>query len=185
MVASMNKLRAALVTAIAFTFAWSGVAARTDSGGLRQQVDAVVDQAISENHIVGTVVLVARDGKTVYERAAGFADKESRKPMQVDTLFRLASVTKPIVTIAALALVDRGQLALDDPVTKWLPDFKPKLEDGTTPTITVRQLLTHTAGLGYTFMEKPEGPYHQAQISDGLDNIRIDLDEQVRRLAAV
>jgi CubicO group peptidase (beta-lactamase class C family) len=161
------------------------LAAHADSNTLKQKVDAVVDQAITENHLVGAVVLIAQDGKTVYERAAGFADKESHKPMQLDTMFRLSSVSKPIVTVAALALVDRGQLSLDDPVTKWLPDFKPKLADGTTPTITVRQLLTHTAGLGYKFTEKPDGPYHQAQISDGLDEIRIDLAEEMRRLASV
>ncbi len=70
-------------------------------------------------------------------------------------------------------------------MTKWLPDFKPKLADGTTPTITVRQLLTHTAGLGYKFLEKPDGPYHEARISDGFDDVKIDLSEEMRRLASV
>ena len=181
----MNKLRTAFVTAVGLTCLLCSLAAQADSNTLKQKVDAVVDQAITENHLVGAVVLIAQDGKTVYERAAGFADKESHKPMQLDTMFRLSSVSKPIVTVAALALVDRGQLSLDDPVTKWLPDFKPKLADGTTPTITVRQLLTHTAGLGYKFTEKPDGPYHRAQVSDGLDEIRIDLAEEMRRLASV
>jgi CubicO group peptidase (beta-lactamase class C family) len=105
--------------------------------------------------------------------------------MQLDSLFRFSSVSKPVVTVAALALVDRKKLTLDDPVTKWLPDFKPKLADGTTPTITVRQLLTHTSGLGYKFEEKPDGTYHKAQISDGFDDLRIDLAEEMRRLASV
>lgn len=160
------------------------VAAQADPSALEQKVDAVIDQAIAQDRIVGAVVLVAQDGRLVYERAAGLADKESRKPMQVDTLFRFSSVTKPIVTVAALALVERKKLSLDDPVTKWLPDFKPKLADGTTPTITVRQLLTHTAGLGYKFGEKPGGPYHKAQISDGFDDVKIDLAEEMRRLAS-
>ena len=181
----MSKLRTALIFTIGLACVLCGVAAQADSGALKQKVDAVIDQAIAEDRIVGAVVLVAQDGRLVYERAAGLADKESRKPMQVDALFRLSSVSKPIVTVAALALVDRKKLSLDDPVTKWLPDFKPKLADGTTPTITVRQLLTHTAGLGYKFMEKPDGPYHKAQISDGFDDVKIGLAEEMRRLASV
>ena len=181
----MNRLRTTLIATIALVCALSGSVAQADSGALKQKVDAVIDQAIAENHIVGAVVLVSVDGKTIYKRAAGFADKEARKPMKVDALFRLSSVSKPIVTVAALALVDRKVISLDDPVTRWLPDFKPKLADGTAPTITVRQLLTHTAGLGYRFTEAADGPYHQAQISDGFDDIKVDLAEEVRRLASV
>ena len=181
----VNNLRKALISSLGLALAVFSVAVQADSGALKQKVDAVIDQAIAENRIVGAVVLVAQDGKVVYQRAAGLADREARKPMQVDALFRLSSVSKPIVTVAALALVERGKLSLDEPVTKWLPDFKPKLADGTAPTITVRQLLTHTAGLGYKFAEKPDGVYHQAQISDGFDDVKIDLAEELRRLASV
>jgi CubicO group peptidase (beta-lactamase class C family) len=149
------------------------------------RIDAVVDQAIAEKRIVGAVVLISRDGKLVYQRAAGLADRESKRAMQIDTVFRLSSVSKPIVSAAALALVDQGKLSLDDRVTKWLPDFRPKLASGDAPTITVRQLLTHTAGLGYKFAEKPGTAYYQAGISDGFDELRISLDENVRRLASV
>ena len=151
----------------------------------RSRIDSVIEQAIAEKRIVGTVVLVSLDGKLAYQRAAGFADRESKRPMQVDSVFRLSSVSKPIVSAAALALVDQGKLSLDDPVTKWLPDFRPKLASGAAPTITVRQLLTHTSGLGYKFAEKPGSPYYQAGISDGFDELRISLDENVRRLATV
>jgi CubicO group peptidase (beta-lactamase class C family) len=181
----MSKLRTALISTLGFVCVLCAAAAQADSGALKQKVDTVIDQAIAEDRIVGAVVLVAHDGKVVYERAAGLADKESRKPMQVDALFRLSSVSKPIVSVAALALVDRKKLSLDDPVTKWLPDFRPKLADGTAATITVRQLLTHTAGLSYKFMEKPDGPYHKAQISDGFDDVKVDLAEEMRRLASV
>jgi CubicO group peptidase (beta-lactamase class C family) len=152
---------------------------------VRSHIDEVIDQAIAEQRIVGAVVLVSRDGKLVYQRAAGLADRESKRPMQIDTVFRLSSVSKPIVSAAALALVDQGKLSLDDPVTKWLPDFRPKLASGTAPTITVRQLLTHTSGLGYKFAEKPGTAYYQADISDGFDELRISLDENLRRLASV
>ena len=181
----MNKLRTALISTIALACVLCGVAAQADSIALKQKVDAVIDQAIAEKRLVGAVVLVAQDGKLVYERAAGQVDRESGKPMRADALFRFSSVSKPVVTVAALALVDGKKLTLDDPVTKWLPDFKPKLADGTTPTITVRQLLTHTAGLGYKFMEKADGPYHKAQVSDGFDDVKIGLAEEMRRLASV
>jgi CubicO group peptidase (beta-lactamase class C family) len=178
----MRKLRTALICAITLACALCSVVTQADSSALKQKVDAVIDQAIAEDRIVGAVVLVSQDGKVVYERAAGLVDKESRKPMQGDALFRFSSVSKPIATVAALALVDRKKLSLDDPVTKWLPDFKPKLADGTTPAITVRQLMTHTAGLGYKFMEKPDGPYHKAQVSDGFDDVKINLAEEMQRL---
>ncbi len=181
----MTKTRTALISFIALACALSSPAALSDPGALKQKVDAVIDQAIAENRIVGAVVLVARDGKVVYQRAAGLIDKETHKPMPPGALFRLSSVSKPIVIVAALALVERKQLSLDDPVTKWLPNFKPKLRDGTTPTITVRQLLTHTSGLGYKFTEAADGPYHKAQISDGFDGVKVSLAEEAQRLASV
>jgi CubicO group peptidase (beta-lactamase class C family) len=113
----------------------------------------------------------------------GLADRESKRPMQINTVFRLSSVSKPIVSAAVLALVDQRKLSLDDPVTKWLPDFRPKLASGEAPTITVRQLLTHTSGLGYKFTEKPGTAYYQARVSDGFDELRISLDENLRRVA--
>src|SRR5262245_51546337 len=112
---------------------------------LAKRLDAVIDKAIADQTIVGTVVMIARDGKVVYARAAGLADREAKRAMREDTLFRLASMTKPITVLTALALIDQGKLALADPVTKWLPDFKPKLADGRAPTITVRHLITHTS----------------------------------------
>jgi CubicO group peptidase (beta-lactamase class C family) len=149
----------------------------------RSRIDSVIEQAITEKRLVGAVVLVSHDGKLIYQSAAGLADRESKRPMQIDTVFRLSSVSKPIVSAAALALVDRGKISLDDPVTKWLPDFRPKLVSGEAPTITVRQLLTHTAGLGYKFAEKQGTAYYQAGVSDGFDELRVSLDENLRRLA--
>lgn len=152
---------------------------------MKRRLDGVLDTAISEERIVGSMVLVARDGAIVYRRAAGFADREARRPVRDDTLFRYASMTKPIVSAAALALVDAGKLGLDDPVARWLPAFKPRLDDGRTPTITVRHLLTHTAGLTYNFFEPEDGPYHRAQVSNGFDDARISLDENLTRISQV
>ena len=119
---------------------------------LGQRIDAVIDAAVGAGRIVGTVVLVAEDGVPVHSRAAGHADREMGSSTSIDTVFRLASLTKPMASAAALALVDRGWLALDDSITKFLPGFKPRLEDGTAPDIQVRHLLTHTAGFGYPTM---------------------------------
>lgn len=158
-------------------------AAQAQDAPLTQRLDAAIDRAIADRRIVGTVVVVMQDGKVVYRRAAGQADREAGRAMEADAIFRLASVSKPIVTAAALALVDQGRLKLDDPVTKWLPDFRPKLADGATPVITVRQLMTHTAGLSYGFFEPEEGPYHRAGVSDGLDAPELGFDEELRRIS--
>jgi len=81
-----------------------------------------------------------------------------------------------------MKLVEDGKLNLDDPVTKWLPDFRPKLADGTEPVITLRQLLNHTSGLTYGLAEGPSHPYHRLGVSDGIDLSGITLDENMRRL---
>jgi CubicO group peptidase (beta-lactamase class C family) len=102
--------------------------------------------------------------------------------MREDAIFRFSSVTKPFVSAAAMRLVQDGTLRLDDPVTKWLPDFRPKLADGTEPVITLRQLLNHTSGLTYGLAEPSTHPYHRLGVSDGLDQSGITLDENLRRL---
>ncbi|KVL44681.1 serine hydrolase [Burkholderia cepacia] len=153
---------------------------------LAERVDAVLSRQLDTHRLVGAVVLIARDGELVYRRATGFADREAHTPMREDTLFRLASVTKPIVSAAAMALVAQHKLSLDDDVTRWLPGFRPALRDGSVPVIRVRHLLTHTAGLGYRFAEADAtGPYARAGVSDGLDAASVTLAENLRRIASV
>lgn len=149
-------------------------------------IDAVITQALEEKRLVGAVVMVAWQGKTLYQTAAGFADREQARPMARDTLFRLASVSKPIVSAAAMALVHQGRLALDQPINTLLDDFNPLLNNGEKAKITVRQLLSHTAGLSYRFLETDEqGPYARAGVSDGMDSATHSLAENLRRLATV
>src|SRR5215510_7852364 len=126
--------------------------------GLAQRVDTAIDKAIADKRIVGAVVLIARDGELVYHRAAGLADRDARRPMTEDAIFCLSSVTKPIVTAAAMRLVEQGRISLDDPVTKWLPNFRPTFS-GQETTILIRHLLSHTAGLSYGLVEDSKGPY--------------------------
>jgi CubicO group peptidase (beta-lactamase class C family) len=149
------------------------------------ELNQVINVAISLNRIVGTAIIIAHRGTIVYQRAAGFADREARRLVQPDTIFRFASLTKPMVSAAALGLVEQGKLRLDDSVTKWIPEFYPHLADGGEPTITIRHLLTHTSGLSYAFHEAADGPYHQAKVSDGLDQPGLSIAENLKRLASV
>ncbi|HUI59188.1 MAG TPA: serine hydrolase domain-containing protein, partial [Steroidobacteraceae bacterium] len=151
---------------------------------MQERLDPVLEAAIAGRRLVGAVVLVARGGRIAYRRAAGFADRESRTPLAPEHLFRLASLTKPVVTAAAMALIEQGKLALEDRLARWLPGFAPRLADGRIADITVRQLLTHTSGLSYGFSEEADGPYHRAQVSDGLDQPGLSLEENLRRLAS-
>ena len=125
------------------------LAARSLKGNSANAIDAAIDEAITERRIVGCVVLVAEDGKLVYERAAGHADRETGRQMRIDTPFRLASVTKPFTTMAALKLMEAGRLSPEDGVTKYLPEFRPRLKDGSAADIRIAHLMAHMAGLDY------------------------------------
>lgn len=152
---------------------------------LSARVDSYIDRIVAEQRLVGTVTLIAQAGRVVYRRAAGLIDREARQPMPENAIFRFSSLTKPIVTAAALSLIESGELSLQDPVTRWLPAFRPRLQNGNEPVITVRQLLTHTAGLTYGFMESPEHPYATSGVSDGLDGSRLTMEEEAARIASV
>lgn len=141
-------------------------------------------QQVHPQRLVGAVVLVREHGVLRHASATGLADRESVTPMQRDQLFRLASVSKPLLSTVILRLVAEGVLDLDTSVQRWLPDFRPALADGTAPPISLRQLLSHSSGLGYRFLEADvDGPYARAGVSDGLDANPLSLAENVRRIA--
>lgn len=141
---------------------------------LQKNIDAAIDAALGDR-IVGCVILVNRDGKEVYARAAGLADREAGRAMERNAIFRLASVTKPIVATAALKMMEAGLLQLDDPVTNYLPYFTPASPDGVVRPITIRQLLAHSSGLSYETTPKDVAP--------GMSGPYITLEENMRRLA--
>ncbi|MCW5633731.1 MAG: beta-lactamase family protein [Rubrivivax sp.] len=149
-----------------------------------ERLDRVIDRWVADERIVGVVALVHRAGRPVYRRAAGHADREAGRPATEDTIFHLASLSKLFTSATALALVDRGLLGLDDPVHRWLPYFTPRLPDGTQPTITVRQLMSHTSGLSYAFQEPPGSPYHRLAVTEGLAGGGKTLGQALRDLAA-
>jgi CubicO group peptidase (beta-lactamase class C family) len=143
---------------------------------LASRLDTVIDQAIGKT-IAGSHTIVAVDGEIVYQRVAGLMGQD--RPLQPRTIFRLASVTKPIVSAAAIAMVDQGRMKLDDPVTRYLPGFRPKLADGSEPVITLHHLMTHTSGISYAIdpVEKPEEP-----ASNGIDGIKVGMADNLVRI---
>jgi CubicO group peptidase (beta-lactamase class C family) len=125
------------------------------------RVDQLLDSYVEDGRITGIVALVLRDGKPVYEKAVGFADKEAGRKMAMDTEFRIASQSKALTSVAILQLMEEGKLTLNDKAGKWIPTFAnttvaSKNENGTGVTrvaarrpINLKDLLTHTAGIDY------------------------------------
>lgn len=126
------------------------------------RIDAMIKSYIDAGTINGATALIARNGKIVYYRGFGFDDKENKKPMKRDAIFRIASQTKAITSVAVMMLYEEGKFLLDDPVSKYIHSFKnPRVidtynEKDTTYTtvaakreITIRDLLNHTSGIGY------------------------------------
>ncbi|HEU4486422.1 MAG TPA: serine hydrolase domain-containing protein [Povalibacter sp.] len=124
------------------------------------RIDELLKQYIDQNLIGGAVALVLRDGEPVYEKAAGWSDKESGRRMSTDTLFRIASQTKALTSVATLVLIEEGKLLLSDPVAKYIPEFSKttvavKDTHGNveivpaTRQITIKDLLTQSSGMSY------------------------------------
>ena len=110
------------------------------------QIGPRMRSLVNEGAIAGAVTLVARDGKVFNLEAVGFQDLESRKPMRTDTIFDIRSVTKVVTAIGVMILIEEGKLTLNDPIEKYLPEFKTAAQK-TTGSITIHHLLTHTSGL--------------------------------------
>jgi CubicO group peptidase (beta-lactamase class C family) len=123
------------------------------------RIDRLLQQYVDEGRVSGAVALVLRDGQPVYERAVGWADKEAGTKMSADTIFRIASQTKAVTSVAALSLMEEGTIGLTDPVSRFIPSFAStkvavKGDAGVTIVpakrpINVRDLLTHTSGYSY------------------------------------
>jgi CubicO group peptidase (beta-lactamase class C family) len=129
------------------------------------RITTTFKKAIDAGDMPGVVIMVARDGKLVYQQALGMQDQARGTPMALDSIFRIYSMTKPIVSVAAMTLVEEGKLGLHEPVSKYIPEFKDMTvgvetfnpATGTTSfstvpakrPITVQDLLRHTSGLTY------------------------------------
>lgn len=162
-----------------------------------ERVSEAIAAAVNESKVAGAVALIQRHGKLAYLESFGMSDFESARLMQADDLFRIASMTKPVTSVAVMILYEEGRLLLDDPVGKHLPEFDREMRvvSGVDDArefvpakrpITIRDLLTHTSGIGYRFMgvEPLTSLYEEAGIHDGLD-AEMSNAELVRRLATM
>jgi len=156
------------------------------------ELSEYMQSLVNDGKIAGGVILMARKGKVVHLRALGMADREGKVPMKEDTIFRIASMTKPITSVAVMMLVEEGKLRLDDPVSKHLPEFKNlqvlASENSTNPRpaateITIQHLLTHTSGLAYNFDGRVGPVYDERGVVMGFVRTDVDLAENTRRLA--
>lgn len=134
-----------------------------------QRIDKLVKEYIDSGWIAGAVAIVAKDEQVVYHKAIGFDDAAKTRPLQKNAIFRIASQTKAITSVGIMMLYEEGRLLLDEPVSKYIPEFrKPQVLDkfnaaDTTYTtvpakreITIRDLLTHTSGIGYAQIGSPQ-----------------------------
>jgi CubicO group peptidase (beta-lactamase class C family) len=151
---------------------------------------------VDRKEVAGIVTLVAREGKTVDLHAVGFADIEKGTPMKTDSIFRIASMTKPVTSVAIMMLFEEGKLFLTDPVSKFIPAFKGATvmegagaEAKPVParrSITVRDLLAHRSGITYGFLSGGAvgGSYRKNGVTDGLTTTAMTLEEGINKLAA-
>jgi CubicO group peptidase (beta-lactamase class C family) len=168
---------------------------------LRRLDSVFVQQAIARGTMPGVVVLVARNGSIVKFSADGYLDARKSKPMRRDAIFRLASMSKPLVAVAAMTLVESGQIKLTDPIAKWIPELKDmkvlvEASDSrgavtrqTVPAsrpITVQDLLRHTSGFCYPDFA-PSAELLAAYTKADLDGLEAELspDEFIHRLSEI
>jgi CubicO group peptidase (beta-lactamase class C family) len=160
----------AVVLAVAAGLAAQGMPpAKPEAVGISSErlrrLSGVMKQYVDDGRIAGVVTLVARGGRVAHLEAVGLADREANLPMRTDTIFRIASMSKAVTSVAAMMLVEEGRLGLSDPVSRYIPGFKkttvlvappagavPGTPVSAVPAkreINVRDLLTHTAGISY------------------------------------
>ncbi len=201
-------LTAALVT---LTPAWAAepaardaatAVAKPESVGMSSarllRIGEAMQRYIDQGLVPGVVTMVARRGQVVHFEARGMRDVANQQPMTTDTVFRIASMTKPITSVALMMLFEEGRFLLTDPISKWLPEYAEPMVGEPLPAelsggrthrlvpakrpITVRDLLTHTAGLANNYL----GPYKKEHEEAG-KRLREDetIGDFVTRLAAV
>lgn len=163
------------------------------------RIDSMCIKAVSEGKIPGAVALIARNGKIVYYKAFGMADNQTGRILTRDDIFRLASQSKAITATAVMMLWEEGKFQLDDPISKYIPEFKnPQVLDTFNSSdssftavpvkgeITIRQLLNHTSGLGYGIIDDDERIkmiYQKEGITDLFTTEKITIGESVKKLA--
>jgi CubicO group peptidase (beta-lactamase class C family) len=198
-----RALIASLLSAVlsSQTLAASLALSKAEDAGISSErlkrIHPLIQSHIDAKDLSGAVTLVVRRGKLVHFEAQGSTDFESNQPMRTDTLFRMASMTKPITAVAVLMMMEEGKLILSDPVSKYIPEFKnPKVAVWNLPNdprgagvrlvtadreVTLQHLLTHTAGLAVS----TEGPAGEFYRQGNLSQEGISLAEYCKRAGAL
>ncbi|MCL4138392.1 UNVERIFIED_CONTAM: hypothetical protein GTU68_036941 [Idotea baltica] len=162
-------------------------------------IDTMLNNAVSDNIIPGAVALVSRHGKLVYHKAFGRADNALEKDLKQNDIFRIASQSKAITSTAVMILWEEGKFNLDDPISKYIPEFQDEQiidifneSDSSYTTkpsknkITIRHLLTHTSGIGYGVIDgdhRFKKLYNKAGIVDLFTTKNISIGDNIKKLA--
>ncbi len=174
--------------------------AKPESVGLSsdrlERIATTVQRSIDDKRIAGAVTLVVRHGRVAWFKSQGMLDREAGKAMRPDAMFRICSMTKPITSVAVMILYEEGKFLLDDPFSKYLPEFKnPKVlvkpahgEPYTIPAkneITIRDLLRHTSGITYQWNGDLGPIYEKASVAHGILPYDGTIGDSVKNLAAL
>jgi len=165
------------------------------------RLDQSMKSLVDDQKLPGLVALVVRNGKIIYHKAHGYSDALNNTPMKIDDIFRIASMSKAITSTAVMMLYEEGKFSLDDPVSRWMPEFKnPQLLDSFNPLdssfttkpakseITIRQLLTHTSGIGYGAIDGDERfrkIYAKAGIKELYTTAPISTQTNIKKLGSL
>jgi len=164
---------------------------------LEKILDEISNQLINDFQAPFLHVLIEKNDKVIYEKAFGFTDSKKRQKIETNSIYRIASQTKAITSVAAMMLLEQGKYLLDDPLHKFIPSFKgAKVLDKFDPTsgtyttisasreINIRDLMSHTSGIGYSILSENEGMaaiYGKASVATGIGSVG-KLKEQVEAL---
>ena len=163
------------------------------------RIDSYLNKMIKENQIPGAVALIRRNNKIIYNKAFGYSDVENKIKYSTDDIFRIASMTKAVTSLAVLMLWEEGEFNLDDPIEKYIPEFKnlkiltdfnetdsTYLSKPAKNKISIRHLLTHTSGIGYGLVDKDPRftrLYQKHDIVDLFTTDSINIESNVKKLA--
>ena len=163
------------------------------------RIDFYLNKAIKDNQIPGAVALIRRNNKIIYNKAFGYSDVENKIMYSTDDIFRIASMTKAVTSLAVLMLWEEGEFNLDDPIEKYIPEFKDLkvltdfnetdstyLSKPAENKISIRHLLTHTSGIGYGVHDEDarfKAIYKKQGIVDLFTTDSIDIESNVKKLA--
>ena len=164
-----------------------------------ERIDRMCEEAVTQGKVPGVVALVSRHGQVIYHKAFGMADSQAGRELHKDDIFRIASQTKAITATAVMMLWEEGKFRLDDPIAKYIPEFKEagvlidyNEDDGTWETmpadkpITIRHLHTHTSGIAYGVIDGDQRfktMYADAGVTDLFTTEPVTIGESVKKLA--